>query len=56
MKKIYFAPNTVIVNIMVQQILAGSPGDQVLNRNAAAISNGNDIGSRRGSFWDDDEE
>ena len=55
MKKIYFAPETTIVKVEMQQILAGSPGDTPLDKNASQITDGNAIGAR-GGFWDDEED
>ena len=54
MKK-YIKPDLNIVNIEVQQILAGSP----LDKDTSEQINDNDaVLSRRGGhgFWDDDEE
>ena len=57
MKKIYFAPETTVVKVEMQQILAGSPVDQVLDKDATPISSGSGIGARRyDDFWDDEEE
>lgn len=57
MKKIYLAPNTIVVKIGMQQIMTGSPGSIVLDQNEEEISDGNDIGSRRwAGVWDDDED
>lgn len=54
MKKIYINPETKIVKIQTQlQMLAGSPTDQILDKEGDQIDNGNQVGSRRGSLWDD---
>ena len=58
MKKLYIMPKTIIVNVELQQMIAGSPAGmstdtyQGFDGDAAD----NEVGeSRRGSFWDDDE-
>ena len=55
MKKTYFAPNTNIVKVELQQMVAASPQSVVLDKNATPIENGGSVGSRRGSIWDDEE-
>ena len=55
MKKIYFAPDTTVVKVELQRMIAGSPVDQILDKNAEEIENGDLIGSRRGGIWDDEE-
>lgn len=57
MKKIYFAPETNVVKIALQHIIATSPGSVTLRTSDAQVTDGNSIGSRRGgSLWDDDED
>ena len=57
MKKIYFAPKTTVVTIEMQQILAGSPGDAVLDKNAGQVTGSEGIGARKyDSFWDEEED
>ena len=56
MKKIYFAPSTKVVKIELQKMVANSPNKTILDKNDAPITDGNEIGSRRGNIWFDDEE
>jgi len=56
MKKIYFAPSTRVVKIELQKMVANSPNKTILDKNDAPITDGNEIGSRRGNIWFDDEE
>jgi hypothetical protein len=57
MKKIYFAPKTTIVKVQLQQMIAASPGNQVLDKDSTPVSSESEIGSRGFSgIWDDDEE
>ena len=56
MKKIYLAPDTVVVKVGMQQLLTSSPGDVVLNNSDTPIEDSEDIGSRRWvGVWDDEE-
>ena len=55
MKKIYFTPDTKVVKVRTNHIMAGSL--QGTLDPDAAITNSNGFGSRRdGAFWEDDEE
>ena len=56
MKKIYFAPSTRVVKIELQKMVANSPNKTILDKNDEPITDGNEIGSRRGNIWFDDEE
>lgn len=58
MKKIYFTPETKVVKIALQHIIAASPGNVTLDANGEKITDGNAVGARRfgGSFWNDDED
>ena len=57
MKKIYFAPNTKVVKIALQHIIAASPGNVTLSTDAEQVTDQSGVGSRRfGGFWDDDED
>ena len=59
MKKIYFAPNTTVVNVQLQQMIATSPLSLDEEGGSGELQNVNgDPGivlSRGGSLWDDDE-
>ena len=55
MKKIYFTPDTKVVKVRTNYIMAGSLTG-TLDPNAE-ITESNGFGSRRGGgFWEDDEE
>ena len=57
MKKIYFAPETKVVKTALHHILAASPGNVTLDKNATKITDGAEIGSRGfDGFWDDEED
>lgn len=57
MKKTYFAPNTNVVKVRLQQMIAASPGTLTLDKNATQITGSDGIGSRQGGdFWDDEDE
>jgi hypothetical protein len=54
MKKPYISPSTLVVTINHHShILAGSPG---ITTSETSASQGSDVLSRSGSFWDDDDE
>jgi hypothetical protein len=57
MKKIYLAPNTTIVRVQLQQMIAGSPAAQALSIDdigTNAVSDENEIGARS-TLWEDEE-
>lgn len=58
MKKTYIKPATMIVAIEIKNtLLTGSdPESQTLSVDGGSIDNGNEIGARRRSLWDDDED
>ena len=57
MKKIYFAPDTKIVKVKLQQMIAGSPTNQTLNIDGEYVKESSEIGSRSSrSIWDDEDE
>lgn len=62
MKKTYIQPTLHVVNIKEQQMICGSITGNGDNLNVTIDSgdegsfDDNTINSRRGSFWDDDEE
>ena len=55
MKKIYFAPETKVVKLALQHIIAASPGNVTLSTGDEQITDQSGVGSRRGSFWDDED-
>ena len=62
MKKIYFAPETKTIQVELHRMIAASdPASQLesgsLNLGGAEEGGGSgvELGSRRGSFWDDEE-
>ena len=56
MKKIYFAPNTKVVKIALQHIIAASPGNVTLSTDDTQVTEQSGVGSRRfGSLWDDED-
>ena len=57
MKKTYFAPETEIVNVQVESLMAVSGEGNNLDVTVAGdYEEGIEVLSRRGSLWDDDEE
>ncbi len=50
MKKTYINPNIEVVKIQTQQMLAGSPAGQVLDKNGTQIDDGDLIGGRGDDF------
>ena len=60
MKKIYFAPETTIVIVETQQILAGSPLSLTSGGGTGQLQNetpdGGVLSRRSNDFWDDEEE
>ena len=55
MKKIYFTPDTKVVKVRTNHIMAGSLTGTLKKDEVIDSSNG--FGSRRGGgFWEDDEE
>lgn len=55
MKKNYIAPKTKIVTVELQQMIAASPGNTVLDKNETPITESEGIGSRRSNYWDDED-
>ena len=53
MKKAYINPDTKIVKVELQQMIAGSPIE--MRDDVEGVTPGNTL-SRRGGFWDDEEE
>lgn len=49
MKKTYSTPQTTVIAIATQQMIAESIA-------VGNSYNGDEVGSRRGSYWDDDDE
>lgn len=54
MKKIYFAPETNIVKIGLQQMIAASEEVEV-NNTGDALTEETSVASHRNSIWDDEE-
>lgn len=52
MKKIYYAPKTVIVNVQLQQMVALSA--ELDSTRSITTSGG--FGAREGDFWDDEDD
>lgn len=50
MKKTYINPTMEIVKVATQQMLAGSPAGQVLDKNGTQIDDGDLIGGRGDDF------
>lgn len=55
MKKIYFAPETKVVKLALQHIIAASPGNVTLSTDDDQVTDGNAVGARGSAFWDDEE-
>lgn len=56
MKKIYFAPETKVVKLALQHIIAASPGNVTLSTDDDQITDQSGVGSRSfGGFWDDED-
>ena len=56
MKKIYFAPETKVVKLALQHIIAASPGNVTLSTEDDQVTDGNAVGARGfGSIWDDED-
>jgi hypothetical protein len=56
MKKIYNAPNTIVVKIRPNHLMQASQGN-LSTMESDQIGNSSDFGARGGSsLWDDDEE
>lgn len=58
MKKQYITPSTTTFLMQARHhLLAGSTGDiNNVTVGSSEITDGNQFGSRRGGFWDDEEE
>ena len=58
MKKTYIEPATMIMAVEVKSSLLGAsdPQTQTLSVDGETISSDTQIGSRRSSLWDDEEE
>ena len=58
MKKTYIEPATIVMAVEVKNSLLGAsdPQTQTLSVDGETISDGNAIGSRRSSLWDEEEE
>lgn len=58
MKKTYIEPATMIMAVEVKSSLLGAsdPQPQTLSVDGETISSDTQIGSRRSSLWDDEEE
>lgn len=58
MKKTYIEPTTMIMAVEVKSSLLGAsdPQTQTLSVDGETISSDTQIGSRRSSLWDDEEE
>lgn len=55
-KKYYIAPDMQVVSIAVTQLMAGSPVGTLSTDEGNKITSSDDIGSRDGGgFWDDEE-
>lgn len=54
MKKIYFAPETKVVKVRTNHIMAGSLTGTL--EEGEIIDSPDGFGSREGGLWDDDEE
>lgn len=50
MKKTYINPTMEVVKVATQQMLAGSPGSQTLDKGATQIDSGSDIGGHDDDF------
>ena len=55
MKKIYIQPSMEVHKIETANMIATSPNDVTISRNAAAGINANQVGSRGSSGWDDED-
>ena len=55
MKKTYIQPATNVTVVAMQQMICGS-NDPTATINPNGSVNAADVESRRGGFWDDDEE
>ena len=54
MKKIYISPTMTVVAVAMQKMIAASSENEVSI--GSDDYNGDEVGSRRGSSWDDDDE
>lgn len=50
MKKTYINPTMEVVKVATQQMLAGSPGSQTLDKGATQISGSDEIGAHGDDF------
>lgn len=56
MKKAYQSPETEVVNVVMESMMAGSVGTPDAGIDPEGSVNAGSIESRRNSLWDDDEE
>ena len=55
MKKTYFAPETTVVKIGLQQMIAASEVIDLNNNSGEALTEETNVASHSSSIWDDDE-